>query len=59
MFDGLFLDDCKEERSVEFGRIVYLLVRERFILVNYDIELMRKVLFFGFLKKVFNKEVIG
>lgn len=62
-FDGSLSDDrkdsCKEERSVELGRIVYSPARERLTLVNHDTELMRKVLLLGFSKKASNKEVIG
>jgi len=57
--DGSLSDDRKEERSVELGRIIYSLVREKLTLINHDTELMRKVLLLGFSKKASTKEVIG
>jgi len=51
--------DQKTNVAIELGRIVYLPSRERLTLINYNTELMRKVLLLGFSKKASNKEVIG
>ena len=58
-FDFTLSDHRKEEGGVELGRIVYSPTGERLTLVNYDTELMRKVLLLGFSKKASSKEVIG
>ena len=45
--------------GLELGRIVYFPSKEKLTLINYNTELMRKVLLLGYSKKTSNKEVIG
>ena len=49
----------QQQRNVVLGKIVYSPFRKKLILVNYNTELMRKVLLLGFSKKASSKEVIG
>ena len=49
----------QQQRTVVLGKIVYSPFRKELILVNYNTELMRKVLLLGFSKKAASKEVIG
>ena len=52
-------EHCDQERNVELGKIVYCPSRKKLTLINYNTELMRKVLLLGFSKKSSSKEVIG
>lgn len=53
-------EPCDQTNEVmELGKIVYFPSREKLTLINYNTELMRKVLLLGFSKKASNREVIG
>lgn len=60
-FEGSERFDQNETTAsgLELGRIVYFPSKEKLTLINYNTELMRKVLLLGYSKKTSDKEVIG
>lgn len=54
-----FYQETSANQGIELGKIVYFPSRQIISLINYNTELMRKVLLLGYSKKASNKEVIG